>query len=114
MATGGFVTTIPIVDTKPGGFAYGGRASMARRGRSTSKAPAVGRATNPPVRRRVARRGPVPWPAVAGVVVIGVILIVIAAFNLSPTAQPGDVGQAVDGATPWVTFGTRDVHSLAF
>ena len=97
---------------------------MARCRRSAGKAPTPSRAAEPPVRSRAAapparsrakRRGPLPWPLVAGVVVIGVIVVGIAALNASPqAAQSGGVGGAPAGATSWATLGTRDVHSLAF
>ena len=46
-------------------------------------------------------------PPIAGLVAIGLLAIAGYVALAGPGSAPG-------GATPWTTFGTRDVHSLAF
>lgn len=59
------------------------------------------------------RLAPAPWWRTRWGGAIG--LAVLAAVGLAAyLALSGGSGSRSDGATPWTTFGTRDVHSLAF
>lgn len=55
------------------------------------------------------RRGPLPWPVISGIVLVGLLVVGFVVVNALPGRVP-----AAAGATPWATLGTRDVHALAF
>lgn len=70
-------------------------------GRRGSASPRARAGSKPAVRRR-------PWLlAAAGVIAVATVAVVAYVAFGGPGSGPG-------GTTPWTTFGTRDVHSLAF